>query len=263
MLGAIVAATRQRVAESCAARPAAGLDRLARLVPPAIDLAARLRRPGVQLIAEIKRRSPSRGDLRPDLVPATLATAYADGGAAAISVLTEPDHFGGALGDLMAARIGLRLAGFSLPLLRKDFIIDPYQVVEARAHGADAVLLIVAALAPAELAALYAEARRWGMSAVVEVHDEAQLERALAVAPQIVGINSRNLHDLSVDLRVIERLRSLVPAGTLVVAESGIRSPEEVPALRALGVDAMLVGEALVCAACPLEAARQLVEAGR
>jgi len=263
MLERILAATRCRVAASREARPLAALEHLAALAPPPIDLAGRLRRPGVQLIAEIKRRSPSRGELRPDLDPASLAAAYAGGGAAALSVLTEPAYFGGALPDLLAARAGLRLARCALPILRKDFIVDPYQVVEARAHGADAVLLIAAALAPDDLARLYAEAHSWGMSALVEVHDERELEPALAIGPQIVGINSRNLQDMSVNLQTVERLRPLVPAGMLVVAESGVRSPDDIRRLRALGVDAVLVGEALVRAASPLAAARELVEAGQ
>ncbi len=262
MLAQILAATRQRVAASREARPLAALERLAALLPAPIDLAARLQRPGVQLIAEIKRRSPSRGDLRPDLAPASLATAYADGGAAALSVLTEPAYFGGALEDLLAARKGLRLARYGLPLLRKDFIVDPYQVVEARAFGADAILLIVAALEQNELAALYAEAGRWGLRALVEVHAEAELERALALGAEIVGINSRNLRDLTMDCSAVERLRPLIPRGHLVVAESGIREAGDVRRLRSLGVDAMLVGEALVRSPLPAEAARELVEAG-
>ena len=263
MLERILADARLRVAESRGARPLAELERLAALVPPAIDLAGHLRRPGVQLIAEIKRRSPSRGDLRADLDPAALATQYADGGAAALSVLTEPLHFGGSLADLRAARLALRLAGMPLPILRKDFVVDPYQVVEARAYGADAILLIVAALEGEELSLLYGEARRCGLAALVEVHDEAELERALAITPQIVGLNSRNLRDMAVDLRVVERLRPLVPPGTLVVAESGVRGAGDVRRLRDLGVDAILVGEALVRSGRPLELSRELVEAGQ
>ena len=263
MLGRFVEEARRRVAESRRVCPLDRLAHLARLVPPAVDLAERLGRPGVQLIAEIKRRSPSRGDLRPDLDPATLATAYADGGAAALSVLTEPAHFAGSLDDLLAARAGLRRAGMNLPILRKDFIVDSYQVVEARAYGADAVLLIVGALEPDALAQLYGEVQRWGMSALVEVHNQAELAQALAIEPRMVGLNSRNLRDMTVDLATVEQLRPLVPPGTLVVAESGIHGREEVRRLRALGVDAMLVGEALVRATCPQAVARALVEAGQ
>ncbi len=178
-------------------------------------------------------------------------------------MLTEPLHFGGSLADLRAARLALRLAGRPLPILRKDFVVDPYQVVEARAYGADAILLIVTALEDEELSSLYGEARRCGLAALVEVHDQAELERALAIAPQIVGINSRNLRDMTVDLTVVERLRPLVPQGTLVVAESGVRGVEDVRRLRDLGVDAILVGEALVRSEQPLGFTRELVEAGR
>jgi len=263
MLDRLVAAARRRVAASREAWPQPALEKLASLVPPPADLVERLRAPGVQLIAEIKRRSPSRGDLRPDLDAGSQAVAYADGGAAALSVLTEPDYFGGSLADLEAARAALRRARHNLPILRKDFLVDPYQVVEARAHGAAAVLLIVAALTDGELSALYAEACRWGLSALVEAHDSADLARALGLRPAIVGINSRNLRDLSVDPASVERLRPLVPPGILVVAESGIGGPTDVHRLKDLGVQGMLVGEALVRAPCPAALARDLVEAGR
>jgi len=262
MLEEILAATRRRVAESRAIRPRDALTRLAAGAPATLSLTAALGQPGVQLIAEIKRRSPSRGDLRPDLDPAAQAAAYARGGAAALSVLTEPTYFAGALEDLALARRGLA-AGRTLPILRKDFIIDPYQVLEARVCGADAILLIVAALAPEDLTTLYAEARGLGLDVLVEVHEECELERALAVEPAIVGINSRNLRDMTVDLRVVERLRPLIPAGKLVVAESGVRGPEDVRRLHDLGVDAILVGEALVRAGQPEAAVRALVEAGQ
>jgi len=263
MLQRILADTYLQVAERRSARPAAELERVANQAPPPIDFAERLRRPGVQLIAEIKRRSPSKGDLKPELDPASLAVAYAEGGAAAISVLTEPTWFGGQLADLQSARSALDEVRAALPLLRKDFIVDPYQVLEARAYGADAVLLIVAALSPERLALLSAEAARWSLAALVEVHDEAELERALEVGARIVGINSRNLNDMAVDLRVVERLRPRVPQATLVVAESGIHSPEDVRRLHDLGVDAMLVGEELVRSPDPRQRARELVEAGQ
>ncbi len=263
MLERLVAHARFRAAAAREAQPQAALERLASLVPPPLDLAERLRGPGVQLIAEVKRRSPSRGDLRPGIDAGSQAVAYADGGAAALSVLTEPEHFGGSLADLEAARAALRRARYSLPILRKDFLVDAYQVVEARAHGADAVLLIVAALTDRELPALYVEARRWGLSALVEVHDSGDLARALALGPAIVGINSRNLRDLSVDPTIVERLRPLVPAGILVVAESGIGGPADARRLKDLGVQGMLVGEALMRTPTPAALARELVEAGR
>ena len=244
------------------AQPLNVIERLAERTTQPHDLASILRRPGVQLIAEIKRRSPSRGDIQPDLAPGPLAVRYAEGGATALSVLTEPDFFGGSLCDLAEARSGLMAGGFTLPILRKDFIIDPYQVVEARAYLADAILLIVAALLPADLALLYAEARRWGLSVLVEVHNAAELEQAIAIEAEIIGINSRDLHDMSVNLAVVERLRPRIPSGVRVVAESGIRSAEDVRRLRDMDVDAILVGETLVRAADPVATARRLVEAG-
>ena len=263
MLERILADTRRRLARSQALRPLSLLARQAEAAPPPLDLAAALAQPGVQLIAEVKRRSPSRGELCPGLHPAALAAAYARGGAAALSVLTEPQHFGGSLADLAAARAGLDGAGRRLPILRKDFFVDPYQVVEARAHGADAILLIVAALDPARLARLLAEARRWGLAALVEVHSEEELDQALTLGPRIVGLNSRNLADMTLDPAVVERLRPRIPPETLVVAESGIRGPADVRRVRQAGVDAVLVGEALVRAADAQALARDLVEAGR
>ncbi len=263
MLDRILADTRRRV-EALRHEPRLpGLEGLAQAAPPPPSLAERLRAPGVQLIAEVKRRSPSRGDLAPGLDPAALATGYACGGAAAISVLTEPFHFNGSLADLDAVRTALQRDWAALPLLRKDFLLDPIQVMEARAYGAAAVLLIAAALAPGDLARLYQEAEGWGLGALCEVHDERDLDAVLTLGARIVGINSRNLRDMTVDLGVVERLRPRAPAGVLVVAESGVRGPADVRRLRDLGVDAVLVGEALVCAPDPEKAARALVEAGR
>jgi indole-3-glycerol phosphate synthase len=263
MLEQILEDTRRRIA---AARAACSQDRLEHIAagqPQARDLAAALAGPGVQLIAEIKRRSPSRGALAPGLDPRALAGEYALGGAAALSVLTEPNHFAGSLADLAAAREGLRAAGRDLPLLRKDFMLDRYQVVEARVRGADAILLIVAALNPEGLRGLCAEARRWGLSVLVEVHNEAEVSRALDLGGALLGINARNLCDMTVDLATVARLRPLIPAGVRVVAESGIHGPDDVRRLRDLGVDAMLVGEHLVRAGAPRAAVRELVEAGQ
>lgn len=270
MLEQILESTRRRVAQACAQRPLAEMERLARLVPPPVSLAERLRRsgretprPGLQLIAEIKRRSPSAGELCPALELEALVSAYALGGAAALSVLTELAYFGGSLDDLLATKAAMRRIGFVLPQLRKDFIVDAYQIVEARAYAADAVLLIAAALDDAQLADLYAAARSWGLDVLLEVHDEQDLERALRVDPAIVGINNRNLRDLSVDTRTVERLCPQVPPGVLVVAESGIRTADDVRRLKALGVAGMLVGEALVRCPTPLALVRELVEAGQ
>lgn len=209
--------------------------------------------PGVRVVAEIKRRSPSRGALRPDLAPVDFAKAYADAGAAALSVLTDATYFGGSLADLEAAR-----GACALPVLRKDFTLDAYQVDEARAHGADAVLLIAAALDDAALAALHERALALGMDALVEVHDEAELERALAAGARLVGINNRDLRSFETDLRVTERLAPRVPEGTLVVAESGIFGAEELRRLERAGARAFLVGESLVRQPDPGRALRAL-----
>jgi indole-3-glycerol phosphate synthase len=205
------------------------------------DLVSALSAPGVSLIAEIKRASPSRGLLHPNLDPAVQAETYARHGAAAISVLTDERFFQGSLKDLRAVRRAV-----DLPLLRKEFVLDAYQVYQSRAAGADAVLLIAAALDDAALRSLYELVHELGMSALVEVHDEAELERALGVGPRVVGINNRNLHTFEVSLDVTARLSALVPPGTVLVAESGIHTAADVERLAGLGVQAMLVGESLV-----------------
>lgn len=209
--------------------------------------------PGVRVVAEIKRRSPSRGALRPDLEPVDFAKAYADAGAAALSVLTDARYFGGSLEDLDAAR-----RACALPVLRKDFTLEAYQVDEARAWGADAVLLIAAALGGDALAALHERALALGMDALVEVHDEGELERALAAGARLVGINNRDLRSFETDLRVTERLAPRVPESTLVVAESGIFGPEERRRLERAGARAFLVGESLVRQPDPGRALREL-----
>ncbi len=209
--------------------------------------------PGMSVIAEFKRRSPSAGELRanPDL--GEVVAAYRDGGAAALSVLTEGPNFGGSLDDLRAAR-----AACALPLLRKDFILDPYQLHEARAAGADAVLLIVAALQADELASLYATACALGLDALVEVHDREELASALALGVDIVAINNRDLRDFSVDLARTERLMADVPPGIAVVSESGIASAEQLRRLHDRGVQAVLVGESLMRSPDPALALRTL-----
>ncbi|MBV8430689.1 MAG: indole-3-glycerol phosphate synthase TrpC [Solirubrobacterales bacterium] len=214
------------------------------------DFLAALRRPGISLIAEHKRRSPSAGPIREDLSLEEVVTAYERGGAAALSVLTEGPNFGGSLEDLRRARAATRL-----PILRKDFTLDPYQVHEAHAAGADAIILIVAALEDAELAELHALAAELGLAALVEVHDQPELERALAVGPRLIGINNRDLTTLQVDLRRTFELRTAIPDGVTVVAESGFSQPEQ---LRDLRVDAVLVGESLMRADDIESAARAL-----
>jgi indole-3-glycerol phosphate synthase len=229
------------VAQHKREQPPEAVRAAALAAPPPRDLATALRAPGVSLIAEIKRASPSRGLLHPDLDPAAQAAAYETHGAAAISVLTDERFFQGTLDDLRAVRRAVRL-----PVLRKEFVLDAYQVFQARAAGADAVLLIVAALPDAELRILYRLTHELGMSALVEVHDEAELERALDLHPRILGVNNRNLHTFEVSLDVTARLSAMVPPETLLVAESGIHSADDVERLAALGVQGMLVGESLV-----------------
>ena len=223
--------------------------RLAQAAPPVRSLAKALRGPSLGLIAEIKRASPSRGVLRADLDAKALARTYAASGVAAISVLTEEQHFQGSLDDLTAVRAVVDgRGGPRPPLLRKDFLFDAYHLFEARAYGADALLLIAAVLKPSLLAELLALARSLGLECLVEVHDERDLERALAAGARIIGINNRDLRTFEVDLAVSEHLRPLIPADRVVVVESGIRTRADVERLRALGVDAVLIGEALVTA---------------
>jgi indole-3-glycerol phosphate synthase len=211
--------------------------------------------PGICLIAEYKRRSPSAGDLPRGGEPVgNLVRAYERGGASALSILTDGTHFGGSLDDLREAR-----ANTDLPLLRKDFTIDNYQLYEAVAAGADAVLLIVAALEPDELERLYGEAQGLDLDCLVEVHQEEELEAALEIDADVIGINNRNLSDFSVDLQRTFDLLADVPAGKTVVSESGINSREQVEDLERVGVDAVLVGETLMRAADPEEACRDLI----
>jgi len=215
--------------------------------PPRRDFAAALRAPGLSLIAEFKRRSPSRGDISRNARPADTARAYQAAGAAALSVLTDGEFFGGSLDDLRAAR-----AATGLPALRKDFVIDPCQVAEsAGADGPDCLLLIAAALETEALRDLIALAARCGQAALVETHDEDDLARALAAGADIIGINNRDLRTFEVTLDTTVRLRPRVPAGRLVVAESGVHTRDDMLRLRDAGVDAVLVGEALMAAESP------------
>jgi indole-3-glycerol phosphate synthase len=214
--------------------------------------------PGIAVIAEFKRRSPSAGRLREHADLATMVGAYERGGAAALSVLTEGPHFEGSLEDLRAAR-----EASTLPVLRKDFIVHPYQLHEARAAGADAVLLIVAALPSPLLCGLYEEARELGLDVLVEVHDSTELQAALAVEASLIGVNNRDLRDFSVDVRRTARLLADMPAGTVVVSESGIGSAEQLRALEEQGVQAVLVGESLMRAEDPELALRKLAGSTR
>ncbi len=205
-----------------------------------------LRGPGIRLIAEVKRASPSRGLISNDFDPVAVARKYAEGGAAAISVLTESKYFQGGL-DIMD-RVGKELGETRPPLLRKDFIFDPYQIYEARAHGADALLLIVAALKPSQVTELASLTRSLGMGCLIEVHNEAEVDVALSSDASVIGINNRDLNTFNVDLSTTERLRPKIPSDRVVVSESGIKSEKDVRRLRAAGVDAILVGEALMSA---------------
>jgi indole-3-glycerol phosphate synthase len=237
-------------------RRARALEAEAESSPVPRDFSGALRRPDgcLAVIAEIKRRSPSKGALAPDLDPAVTARRYAAGGAAALSVLTDGPYFDGSLADLAAAR-----AAVALPVLRKDFTLDPLQVVEARAAGADAVLLITAALPDdAQLGDLAATAAALGLAALVEVDDEAGLERALDAGATLVGVTNRNLRTFGEDLSTAERLAARIPAGVVSVAESAIRSPADAQRMAEAGFDAVLVGEALVKAADPEAAVASL-----
>jgi indole-3-glycerol phosphate synthase len=241
VLDRIVDSTRHDLEERRRRRPQVELER---------ELAARtedrpfseaLARPGISLIAEHKRRSPSAGAIRDEDSVTDVVCAYERGGAAALSILTERHHFGGSLDDLREAR-----RASSLPILRKDFIVDPYQLYESAVAGADAVLLIVAALSPDDLARLHREALDLDLDVLVEVHDEEQLGAALEVDAEMIGINNRDLSDFSVDVERTYQLLSDVPTGKVVVSESGLRSREQLDDLDRVGVDAVLIGESLM-----------------
>ena len=257
ILAQILEEKRRELAER---RASVGEDELsdrAMAVPPPRDFAGALRRkPGepIRLIAEYKRASPSKGPIRDDLSPEAVAGIYESAGASAVSVLTDKPFFSGSLDDLASVRSAVRL-----PVLRKDFVLDAYQLLEARAAGADAILLIVAALSDEELAALHARAIAMGMTALVEVHSGEELERALAVRPALVGVNNRDLRTFDVDLEITIRLRLAIPAGVVVVGESGIRSRADAVRLEAAGVDAILVGESLMRRPDPGEGVRELL----
>jgi indole-3-glycerol phosphate synthase len=244
-LDKIVAQKRKELEERKKAIPLPKLELATAPKPAPLDLVAALSGPGVSLIAEVKRASPSRGALNPGLNAVELAKTYARSGAAAISVLTEASYFMGSRQDLEVVRNAIP----HLPVLRKDFILEPYQLFESRAWGADALLLILAVLEDDTLKELIAISHKLGMHCLLEVHNEAELERALQCDAQLIGINNRNLDTLEVDLNVSLRLRPLIPPGRLVVSESGIKGRAEMAKLREWGVDAVLVGAALVTAA--------------
>lgn len=210
-------------------------------------------RDGLALIAEVKRRSPSKGELRADLDPSTLARQYARGGAACLSVLTDVDFFGGSPADLQAARLAS-----GLPVLRKDFTVCAHDVCDARLMGADCVLLIAAALSDAELAELHSLARRLGLDVLVEIHDEAELARVLPIGADLIGVNQRDLVTFEVDQARAVRMAPIMPTGVVRVAESGIRHADDAAALAAAGYHALLVGETLVRSGDPVASAKSL-----
>ena len=258
ILDEIVAAKRGELADAKRAAPLADLERAAARLARPLNLSGALLGGGVRLIAEVKKASPSRGLLSPDFDPERLAATYVANGAAAVSCLTDP-RFQGELAHLAA----IKESGASgrAPVLRKDFIFDPYQVYEARAAGADGILLIVAILDPPLLRELLAAAQSLWMQCLVEVHDESELETALSAGAEIIGINNRDLHTFATDLAVTGRLAPLVPRGRVIVSESGIFTRDDLRRLQRLRVNAALVGEALVTA--PDTAAKVRELAGR
>lgn len=259
VLDEIISGVREDLAARRAATPLPDLEAQAAAAAPPIDPLPSFRTAaGVAVIAEVKRRSPSKGRLAEIPEPGALAAAYEAGGASAVSVLTEARRFGGSLADLDAVRAAVRV-----PVLRKDFLVDPYQVTEARAHGADLVLLMASALDDSLLRDLHDQATGLGMTPLVEVHDAAELERALALRPSLVGVNARNLKTLEVDRQVVADLLPQMPAGVVAVAESGVAGPADVVDYVRSGARVVLVGEALVTRGAPTEAVRELIEAAR
>ena len=249
----IVEATRRDLEQRRSDVPLATLERELATRGEDRPFSEALVHPGVSVIAEHKRRSPSAGTIREGVTVAEVVCAYERGGAAALSILTESHHFGGSLDDLREARAATRL-----PILRKDFVVDPYQVYESAAVGADAILLIVAALEPVELEQLHAEALALDLDVLVEVHDERELEAALEVDADVIGINNRNLSDFSVDVERTYELLHDIPAGKTVVSESGFHARSQLDDLERVGVDGVLVGESLMRAPDPEAALRSL-----
>jgi len=254
LLERILAARRQALAQAKQVVPAAKLEERAAAAPPPRDFAAALRRDALNIIAELKKASPSRGILRSAYNPAALAPALESAGAVALSVLTEPEFFQGGLEDLQVAR---RVTG--LPVLRKDFLFDPYQLFEARAAGADAFLLIAAILPASDLRRLILFGRELGMAALVEVHTAEELARALEAGAEIVGVNNRDLKTFAVNLETSIALVERIPDDRLAVSESGLGARDELDRLRAAGFDAFLIGERLMQAADPAQALRALL----
>jgi indole-3-glycerol phosphate synthase len=255
ILDDILAEKRRAVSSARLRIPLAEIEARAAAIAPTRGFLASLRSAsGIACIAEFKRRSPSKGWIRRAADVAEVVAAYQRGGASAISVLTDTPFFGGELADLTSAR-----AATELPILRKDFVIDPYQVAEARAAGADALLLIVAALGERDLRELLAATRAFGMEALVETHDADELRRAIAAGARVIGVNNRDLRTFHVDTDLAVELRPQVPGEYLMVAESGVRTADDVQRLRRAGIEAVLVGEALMRSPDPESALRELL----
>jgi indole-3-glycerol phosphate synthase len=257
LLDEILAGVREDVAARQAVTSMDDLKAVAARKPPALDAVAALKKPGVAVIAEVKRRSPSKGTLAVIDDPAALATAYADGGAAVVSVITEERRFGGTLADLDAVRRAV-----DVPVLRKDFVVTPYQIWEARAHGADLVLLITAALEQTALVSYVERVESLGMTPLVEVHTAEELARALDAGAHVVGVNARNLRTFEIDRGLFATLSGDIPHHVVKVAESGVRGVHDLRAYADAGADAVLVGEGLVTGDDPRHAVAELVAAG-
>src|SRR5215510_10401966 len=256
-LGQIVTATRRRVAESRLAADLRGLERQAQShVPRGFRLSLQTKnQSGVAIVAELKKSSPSRGTIRTDFHVESLAKELEQAGAAALSVLTDEEFFQGSLKNLRNAS-----ASVKLPCLRKDFIVDEFQLLEAKAHAADAVLLIVAALSQAELVAFFRRAREYDLDILCEVHDQSELQQAVDSGCDLIGVNSRDLRTFEVDLETAFRLAELIPKNVVSVAESGIHTAVEIARLRAVGYQAFLIGESLMRAKSPGEALKALLQ---
>jgi indole-3-glycerol phosphate synthase len=257
VLNSIIEGVRQDLAHRESSVSFEEVKRASLAARPPRDAMAVLREPGIGVIAEVKRASPSRGELATIADPAELAEQYAAGGARVISVLTEQRRFNGSMADLVAVR-----AAVDVPVLRNDFVVGPYQVHEARAAGADLVLLIVAALEQNVLVSLLDRVESLGMTALVEVHDEEEADRALEAGASLIGVDSRDLHTLEVDRSVFGRLAPGLPSDVLRVAQSGVRGPGDLLTYAGYGADAVLVGEGLVTSGDPRKAVTKLVAAG-
>lgn len=258
VLDSIIEGVRADVAAREAVTSLAELKEAAETVPPPMDALAALREPGIGVIAEVKRTSPSRGQLAPIPDPAELARAYENGGARIVSVLTEQRRFNGSLDDLDQVR-----AAVSIPVLRKDFIVRPYQIHESRAHGADMLLLIVAALEQPALVSMIDRTVSLGMTPLVEVHTEEEADRALQAGAAVIGVNARDLKTLEVHRDCFARIAPGLPSDVIRIAESGVRGPADLLAYAGAGADAVLVGEGLVISGDPRGAVADLVTAGR